>query len=365
MIADIRHNLSRRCAALGVPVSGTFELTPRCNLRCKMCYVRLTPEEMAPLGRELTAGEWLRIAQDARDAGLTFLLLTGGEPTLRADFPEIFENLAQMGFSIAINTNGTLITPAIRALWHRLPPAQVNMTVYGSCREDYEALCGDGSAFDRVLDALDWLKQEGILVRLNATIVPTNLHSWIKIEEFAQNRGLELRLNSYCFPPARRTECGACPEFIRLPAETAGALTAQDMLFRQGIDFVRMRAASLSAPPRDHCDLGTTGEAMQCMAGRSQFWMTWNGRMTACGMLVTPEVRPLEQGFTQAWEELRAAISQIRLCPDCAVCEERHTCMNCAAVTITETGSFSGKPEYMCKLNRAYRETLKHIAETG
>ena len=52
--ADIKRSLSRKCAAMGIPVSGIFELTPRCNLRCRMCYVRLTPEEMAPLGQVFT-----------------------------------------------------------------------------------------------------------------------------------------------------------------------------------------------------------------------------------------------------------------------------------------------------------------------
>ena len=51
---------------------------------------------------------------------MAFLLITGGEPTLRGDFCKIFEGLAQMGLSISINTNGTLLTPKIRELWHRL-----------------------------------------------------------------------------------------------------------------------------------------------------------------------------------------------------------------------------------------------------
>ena len=183
--ATIRRNLTRKCAALGIPVTGNFELTPRCNLRCKMCYVRLTPEEMAPQGRERTAEEWLALGRCAKDAGMVFLLITGGEPTLRPDFCQIYEGLAKMGLSISINTNGTLLTPELRALWHRLPPAQVNITLYGTCREDYHALCGNGDAFDVVTDALDWLKSENILVHLNTTIVPTNAHKWQQIEQFA------------------------------------------------------------------------------------------------------------------------------------------------------------------------------------
>lgn len=361
--ANIRHVLSRRCAALGIPVSGIFELTPRCNLRCKMCYVRLTPGQMAPLGRELTARQWLDLAQEAKDAGLTFLLLTGGEPTLRSDFCEIYEALAQMGFSISINTNGTLLTPELRRLWHRLPPAQVNITLYGVSEADYEVLCGDGSAFTRVTEALGWLKQEGILTHLNTTIVPTNFHQWENIEEFARQRELELRMTSYCFPPARRSECGPCGEFIRLSPEDAAELTVRDILWREGPEPIRARAATMSSPPQASCELDS-GEAMQCVAGRSQFWMAWNGDMTPCGMLPQPRVLPLVQGFATAWERLRELTAAIRLCPECAACPEKGTCMICAAVNYTETGRFDGKPEYMCRLNQAYRQCLTDLAQT-
>ena len=41
----------------------------------------ITPEQMKPIGKELTAEQWLSLAREAKEAGLTFLLLTGGEPT--------------------------------------------------------------------------------------------------------------------------------------------------------------------------------------------------------------------------------------------------------------------------------------------
>ena len=50
-----------------IPISGTFELTPRCNLNCRMCYVHLPAEEIPCHGRELMAVEWLRIAEEARE----------------------------------------------------------------------------------------------------------------------------------------------------------------------------------------------------------------------------------------------------------------------------------------------------------
>lgn len=355
--SDVRRSLSRKCAALGIPVSGIFELTPRCNLRCRMCYVRLTPEEMKPLGCERTAEQWLALAREAREGGMAFLLITGGEPTLRSDFCQLYEQLAQMGLSISINTNGTLLTRELRDLWHRLPPAQVNITLYGTCREDYDVLCSNPDAYDAVIDALDWLRSEGILVHLNTTIVPTNYHKWEQLEAFAKSRSLELRMTAYCFPPTRRDRC--C--FERLEPETAGELMVKDVLYREGPRGILRRARDLDTPLPRSCELDN-GEPMQCLAGRSQFWVNWNGTMTPCAMLTAPVADPFRDGFMNAWEQLRQLCAPIRLCPECAGCPEQKSCMNCAAVTFAETGDFAGKPEYMCRMNRTYRETLLKLA---
>ena len=356
--SHIRRALNRKCAGLGIPSSGIFELTPRCNLRCKMCYVRLTPEQMAPIGQERSADEWIAMAQQARDAGMVFLLLTGGEPMLRPDFCQIFQAVAGMGLSITVNTNGTLLTEPVRRLWHQSPPAQVNITLYGTCRADYAALCGNPDAFDAVVDALDWLAQEGILVHLNATMVPTNLHKWQEIEEFAKARGLELRMTTYCYPPPRRCS----NDFERLDPEVAGDLMVKDIYYREGAEAILIKAADLDVPTPHSCELDN-GEPMQCTAAKSQFWMTWYGKMTPCAMLPHPFTAPLDTGLLPAWEELRQLCQSIRLCPECVSCPEQRSCLNCAAVTLSETGRFDGKPEYMCRMNKAYRAAVTQLAE--
>jgi MoaA/NifB/PqqE/SkfB family radical SAM enzyme len=128
------------------------------------------------------------------------------------------------------------------------------------------------------------------------------------------------------------------------------------------MESIRRKAADLDVPPVPHiCELDN-GEPMTCLAGRCQYWITWNGEMTPCGMLTQPVVRPFDEGFVAAWEHLRQLTAPIRLCPECVDCPEQRSCMNCAAVTFAETGRFDGKPEYMCKLNKAYRETVQKLA---
>ena len=79
--------LYNKASGMRIPLSGTFELSPVCNFNCRMCYVRKTKEEVEKNARKiLTLDDWLKIASEAREAGMLYLLLTGGEPFIWPDF---------------------------------------------------------------------------------------------------------------------------------------------------------------------------------------------------------------------------------------------------------------------------------------
>ena len=78
--------LYRKATAQGAPLSGTFELTPVCNMDCKMCYVRLSRQDQEAIAPLAEAEKWLQLAQQAKDAGMLYLLITGGEPFLHPQF---------------------------------------------------------------------------------------------------------------------------------------------------------------------------------------------------------------------------------------------------------------------------------------
>ena len=75
--------LFAKAGSRGVPLSGTFELTPRCNLDCRMCYIHRRENDAAALRGEASAAEWLALAEECCREGTLLLLLTGGEPLLR------------------------------------------------------------------------------------------------------------------------------------------------------------------------------------------------------------------------------------------------------------------------------------------
>ena len=356
--------LNRKACGLGLPVGGSFELTARCNFNCKMCYVHLSESEQARLGRELTADEWLSLASDARDMGLIFLLLTGGEPFLRGDFVCIYEQLVKMGLVISVNTNAYLYNSELRKLFKKYPPSRLNVTLYGGSDETYERLCGR-ALFGRVKQNLRSMCADGLPVRLNVSLTPQNAGDMEAIDAISRELKLQAKAASYMYPPVRLG--GAAGEnAARFSAEQAGRAMARWNMLRDTREAFIERARRI----REHQAGGISEncahpeqEGVSCRAGRSSFWLTWDGRMTPCGTMDIQPSFPLRDGFASAWEEVRARTAAIRLPSECAACKMRKNCGVCAAVCKCETGRFDGKPEYLCAMSKSLAECVLETAD--
>lgn len=341
--------LHTKGSRLGIPISGNFELTARCNFNCPMCYVHLSEADAKAAGNELTAGQWLQIAKDARDKGMVFALLTGGEPFVRKDFFEIYEGMCAMGLLVSINSNGSMLSGKIleRLLEH--PPLRMNISLYGSSNETYRGLCGH-PAFDTVVENIRSLKKAGVDVSLNLSVTPYNYKDIENIYRIAEQLHVHVRLGSYMYPSIRvnggKFGCGD-----RLSPEAAAACSVKWDLLRFTPEEFAARAEAmknLTAVEMDRCPT-ELGEGITCRAGKSSFWMTWDGRMLPCGMMPGAGAKPLEIGFDAAWEQTKERAKAIRMPKECANCTHKELCPVCAAVTVTETGSFDGVPEYVCR----------------
>ena len=194
-----------KAASGRIPISGTFELTPRCNLNCKMCYIRMSGDEQTRTGKELTADEWIKLGGEAVKSGMIYLLLTGGEPMLRPDFCEIYEAMIRMGVIMSVNTNGTMISPRIVSLFSKHPPEKVSISLYGASPETYAAHCGSGAAFDEAMQGIMALKKAGVYVNLNTTFTKDNISDMNAIVGFAKKEDIPIRMTGFLFPPVRRS----------------------------------------------------------------------------------------------------------------------------------------------------------------
>ena len=189
---------------LGIPVSGTFELTSRCNFSCKMCYIH-SSDCNKNKEYELSADEWIKLGGEAVKSGMIYLLLTGGEPMLRPDFCEIYEAMIRMGVIMSVNTNGTMISPRIVSLFSKHPPEKVSISLYGASPETYAAHCGSGAAFDEAMHGIMALKKAGVYVNLNTTFTKDNISDMNAIVGFAKKEDIPIRMTGFLFPPVRRS----------------------------------------------------------------------------------------------------------------------------------------------------------------
>lgn len=335
---------------LGLPIAGNFELTARCNFNCPMCYVHMSEQQLRESGKkELTTEQWISIAEDAKNKGMIFVLLTGGEPFARKDFFEIYGAMKKMGLMISINSNGSMLEGPILEKLLADPPFRMNISLYGGCNETYQNMCGL-PAFDKVVNNVRTLKQHGIDVSINLSITPYNCKDIDKIYEISSELDVPVKASSYMYPSIRvNGEQYGCNDRLT-PGESAKWSVEWDVL-RFAEEEFQMRAenmAQMIAVDESECSIEIE-EGVKCRAGRSSFWLTWDGVMRPCGMMPGPNVYPLEVGFDKAWEALLEETRQITTPTKCANCEKRDICGVCAAVCMAETGTFNGVPTYMCE----------------
>lgn len=359
--------LHQKGSQLGLPIAGNFELTARCNFNCSMCYVHLKQEDIDAQGRELTAEQWIDLVRQAKERGMVFALLTGGEPFVRKDFFEIYHAMKKMGIMISINSNGSMLDGEILQGLLEEPPFRINISLYGGSNETYCTMCGR-PAYDRVVENIRVLKEAGVDVRVNVSITPYNRYDLEAIFRKAEELDVHAKAASYMYPSIR-VNGGKYGFGDRLsPLEAAKAGVEWELLrFDREVFEQRAKALHEFALIDEFKCSADLDEGVGCRAGSTAFWITWDGRMMPCGMMPGPVAYPLETGFDAAWEQIRRETRAIRLPGKCAACPKRGVCSVCAAVCVTETGKFDGVPEYVCSMTdetirltwQAYQERMQ------
>jgi len=151
------------------PLIVWFEVTRACDLRCTHCYIdagRKRPHELST--REVFA-----VLDDLAELGAFSLVLAGGEPYLRPDFPEILEYAAQLGFVIAIVTNGTFLT---RSIVKRIPRQRCRVTLSVDGLQAHHEIRGGRSTIELMKDRLRLLRDEGVPHSISTVISKANIN---------------------------------------------------------------------------------------------------------------------------------------------------------------------------------------------
>jgi radical SAM protein with 4Fe4S-binding SPASM domain len=343
--------LHRLAALKHQPVNGTFELTDRCNLACRMCYVRESPGDAARRAQELSAAAWVGLATQAVDNGMVFLLLTGGEVFLRPDFFELYTPLTRLGLVITLFTNGTLVTHSLAARLAEAPPGRTEVSIYGATAATYEAVTGVEGSYARSCAGIEALVRHRVPLSLKTTVTRQNEAELDGMRQMARNWGVPFAASWLL--SKRRDGRASDVEDCRLAPCDCVALEATDRA-----SAVEWSETALREPARE------SSRTFYCQAGQAAFVINPRGEMSPCIDLPLPAARPLEIGFRAAWEQVQRFVdSAPALAPLCRTCDLRAFCTNCPAWSQLETGTLTEPVPYICEIARARKHHYASSAQ--
>jgi radical SAM protein with 4Fe4S-binding SPASM domain len=318
------------------PLYGLFELTPRCNLSCRMCYINL-PAGHPIRNKELSPSQWIKIAKEAVDEGMVFVTLSGGEVFLRRDFFEIYEPLTRLGVFIIIYTNGNLITRDIASRLAESPPLRVEVSLYGATERTYEEVTQIPGSFARCLRGIEALLEYNIPVLIKSTLTRQNIAELEAMRRLAHGYGVPF-LSAWVLTK-RRDQLVSKVEECRIPPSEGVQLEASDEAVVKEWQAALLRG------------VGDASQNFYCSAGKSYFVINSLGEMNACVDLPFPKARPLAIGFRKAWEMVQRFVDFMSAPSHvCQKCEVRALCPRCPAWSYLETGTFTEPVPYLCEI---------------
>jgi len=338
-----------------VPLSFEIEVTARCNNNCRHCYINLPAQDATAKAQELSLSAIIDIAEQAVSLGALWCLLTGGEPLLREDFFDLYLALKKRGLLISVFTNACLIQEEHVRFFHRYPPRDLEVTVYGVTEATYNRVTQTHS-FPAFLRGLNLLLDGGQKVRLKAMALRSNVDELPAIANFCRERTKDY----FRFDPLLHLRFDRDPiknEGIRLERLTAEEIVAIERADEERADALQKNCHKLIGPQFSHLNCR---HLFHCGAGIGNFSVSYDGHFRLCSALWHPDcIYDLRRGnLAEAWFQF---IPQVRAMESddshfletCHTCKLVNLCLWCPAHSYLETGRMDSGCKYFCEVAHA------------
>jgi radical SAM protein with 4Fe4S-binding SPASM domain len=334
-----------RIADSRVPLSGTLELTSRCNLKCVHCYLGPQEEQWKKRSQEMSTEKVLGIIDEMVAAGTLYLLITGGDPMVHRDFPKVYRYAREQGLLVTVFCDGILVNEEILSLFRELPPAVVEVSLYGATPETYEAVTRVKGSYPKALRGIQRLLDSGIRVSLKTVLMTVNQHELPGMRDIAESLGVSFRMDNAIFPclPNGGKDANGSKDPVQYrvsPKEAVRAEMSDPKKAREWVQYVEKRKDT----PR-----GET--TYRCGAGVTSFHVDPFGYASPCLMTTQYRHSLHDSSFKALWDrelvQLRSHIPREDY--GCNSCEMQVACSGCPGFNFQETGQEDVKSDYVCE----------------
>lgn len=306
------------CTEKLIPFYTIFELTYRCNLRCRHCYILEDNKD------ELSLQEIESILDQLVKMGSLVITFTGGEILVRPDFFDIAKAAKARGFLLILMTNATLINDENIHEIVSLKPLGVEISLYGSSAETHDFMTKTPGSFELTIKAIKALVDRGILVVTKTVLLNINSGERKEIEALSISLGARSIIKAGIVPRK---------DGVLLP-------------IRHSISFDDVRAYFVEINEKKASnERGLEPlKKLNCKAGRTILSISPSGELSPCVLMPLKLGNVRNQSISEIWYQKDNEIlnklrepTTYRSSP-CFKCHLLPFCNRCPGVAYMETG---------------------------
>jgi heme b synthase len=332
-----------------------WEVTRSCNLACGHCRASAV---RGPYEGELDAEKCVQILDEIASVAKPVIILTGGEPLLRADIYDIAAYGDSIGLRMVLATNGTFVTDAVARKLIGAGIRRVSISIDGPEADSHDAFRGVPGAFAGAVAGIEAMKRQGLEFQINTTITKANLFQIRAIHALAHDLGAAAHHIFLLVPTGRGKELAA-QEITPLAYEET-----LNWFYEEGLGcaiqlkatcaphyyriFHQRQKARSGAQDGKHEPAGGKGQPLHamtrgCLGGSAFCFISHRGQVQPCGYLELDCGRLTEKGFAEIWnasEIFRNLRDLNRYGGKCGKCEFLRVCGGCRARAFETTGDY-------------------------
>lgn len=350
------------------PITGVWEITMGCNMRCMHCGSSCE----SALEDELSSEEALKLCDDIGDMGLKWITLSGGEPFTRKDWYKIVDRLSSNGVMANMISNGWMLDKETLRKAKQCNVSTIAISVDGT--EEIHDEIRKKDSFRRLSEAFELMHEIGITSGAVTTVSTKNMDILNDIKEFLISKNVsfwQLQIGLPMGNMAKNSDMTIMPKDIDRLLDFIYETAAEGRIKVYPADCIgyynqkesEIRKILFQNTKDTHWD--------GCHAGQRSFGILQNGDILGCTSIRNKEFvegNIRARSLKEIWEDpdnfkWSREMSKNKLEGNCKICDFGDICKGgCPNTRLTTKGDIYKENKY-CSFNYALDKTKDIIKE--